>query len=495
MPRASSNHRSFSLVGKLWLIPLLSIGTFVLLLLPAIFRRDDNFRSDRLSDLQKVVMKYFPNHSGNWTTTQILNSLDMELDRLEFEGTRLHSDIQRQKSLPKIWRTPTMPLSPSSSAFVPTIQKLRKSFLDMFGMATGAAIQLNSTTDDAPKLTPYEFQERRKHVDNIHRLLKKELEQLTAPFNHWREFHAKVLADYIHQRFQDIQNLATCDPTEILICDAFSSTRLETILHELIACSTASITLNRTIVFPSYDSPVPPPTFDWSNYIVSPSPKCQRSQQKTHLLQEPRYETTFYSRTGSEQSAEQPMPRNYKDFISQFHPDPDAWWTGQMLENIWRLRPRLQEEFKDKHDVIGFRPDVVGVHIQRPSHGRLSKDDSELLADYMAVIAEHYQRLDPSTDLDQRKLYVVSDIPVVYAELRLRYPQYTVLSSQNVLPRLTGRHTAKDETMLKSIADMWFLEKTSHLVCSATSKICRMAHAIIQTKAFDAQSRLDLGGL
>ena len=88
--RPSSN---FSFV-KLALVSLLSLTAFFLLLLPAILNRKNPLSSNSYGELELIVVKYFPDDTGNWTRKQISDALSMEMELLTFEHTRLLSDIQ-----------------------------------------------------------------------------------------------------------------------------------------------------------------------------------------------------------------------------------------------------------------------------------------------------------------------------------------------------------------------------------------------------------------
>ncbi|OQV21682.1 putative Alpha-(1,6)-fucosyltransferase [Hypsibius exemplaris] len=250
-------------------------------------------------------------------------------------------------------------------------------------------------------------------------------------------------------------------------------------LHYGVTCIAASFALNRTTILRLgnwiYTKGL---TNRWEDYFVPPSPKCQWTPYSEPLTvwrnaSHNALNTVLYPLDVFNVQYFKPfrVAESFADRLRHFHGRPWIWWIGQLLVNLFRVQTDFEDLFAKRAKAIGFKSPIVGVHVRR-SDKTASEARAYDLEAYMALVEEYYDRLELTQKVDQRRVFLASDAPSVYVEFRMKYPQYALVHNQAAAKSSARKETRRSEDSLRGImADMYFLAKTDHLVCTMSSNM------------------------
>jgi glycoprotein 6-alpha-L-fucosyltransferase len=119
------------------------------------------------------------------------------------------------------------------------------------------------------------------------------------------------------------------------------------------------------------------------------------------------------------------LPSQLFPRLERLFEEPDIWWVGQILKFLTRLRPNYQKLVRKTAAKIGIKSPIAGVHIRR---GNKAKEVwLEPLENYMNKVKEFYDIIELSRQIDQKRVFIVTDEPSVIDEVKQKYPDYEFL--------------------------------------------------------------------
>ena len=106
---------------------------------------------------------------------------------------------------------------------------------------------------------------------------------------------------------------------------------------------------------------------------------------------------------------------------------------AQFVKYIMRLPSGLQKVLNATVKSQNMKSPVVGVHVRRTD--KLKKEASfRGVEEYMKFVAEYYQELEvrQGRPVEEKKVYLATDDPEVFAACRQKFPQYVFLGDASI---------------------------------------------------------------
>ncbi|CAG9123083.1 unnamed protein product [Plutella xylostella] len=177
------------------------------------------------------------------------------------------------------------------------------------------------------------------------------------------------------------------------------------------------------------------------------------------------------------------VPKDLAARVLKFNGDPAAWWIGQVLKFILRPRPEMQRAINETIAKMNFQRPIVGIHIRRTD-----KVGAEAafhhIHEYMKHVKQYYDKLQLSTDVRARRVYIATDDPNALSDARSKYPDYTFHGDPSIAKTAAHRrYTPLSLTGL--LVDLQLLSSCDYIVCTFSS----------QTAAHRRYTPLSLTGL
>lgn len=93
-----------------------------------------------------------------------------------------------------------------------------------------------------------------------------------------------------------------------------------------------------------------------------------------------------------------------------------------------------------------------------------------LLQEYMNLVDDYFRRLEMTTPVERRRVYVASDDLGVFKDIQKYYPQYMVLGDA-AISKVAKQNRFSKESLWGLITDIHFLSKSDYLVGSFASNV------------------------
>ncbi|XP_003375106.1 alpha-(1,6)-fucosyltransferase [Trichinella spiralis] len=183
------------------------------------------------------------------------------------------------------------------------------------------------------------------------------------------------------------------------------------------------------------------------------------------------------------------FPKELADELLQVHSYPPVWWIGQFVRYLMRFVDSVKLDLDEKLETYGFRHPIVGIHVRRTDK-LLSEASFHSVKEYMEEVENWYdvQMLHNDSFLPaggKRAVYVATDEPTVFDDLKREYPNYLFIGSYEVAKSATAQKRYTDASLHGIIADVHFLSLCDFLVCTFSSQVCRLAYELMQTRGDD----------
>ncbi|KRX16934.1 Alpha-(1,6)-fucosyltransferase [Trichinella nelsoni] len=183
------------------------------------------------------------------------------------------------------------------------------------------------------------------------------------------------------------------------------------------------------------------------------------------------------------------FPKELADELLQVHSYPPVWWIGQFVRYLMRFVDSVKLDLDEKLETYGFRHPIVGIHVRRTDK-LLSEASFHSVKEYMEEVENWYdvQMLHNDSFLPadgKRAVYVATDDPTVFDDLKREYPNYLFIGSNEVAKSATVQKRYTDASLNGIIADVHFLSLCDFLVCTFSSQVCRLAYELMQTRGDD----------
>ncbi|KAL7061923.1 hypothetical protein AAHC03_0995 [Spirometra sp. Aus1] len=186
------------------------------------------------------------------------------------------------------------------------------------------------------------------------------------------------------------------------------------------------------------------------------------------------------------------LPPEWASALEGLHGDPFAWFRGQLLAFILRLKDeafksRLEAEIRDIRRQMPseyFTCPVAGIHVRRTDKIKLKEAEFHNLSEYMPPVERFFQRklmeyqLKTGSNVSppwskRKRVFLASDDPSVFKEARRLYPDYEFIGDEK---RATSAYIHSVRATLGIYTDVRMLASTDFLSCTMSSNICRMAY-------------------
>lgn len=286
----------------------------------------------------------------------------------------------------------------------------------------------------------------------------------------------KSVQDEIQEKLKALQNPVNCKQASVLICEGKVNSRQTQscgwgcMVHFAAKCLQAAYSSQRTMILNAS-------FFGLDQYFMPLSDTCQDSD----LLQDTTYEWPYNM---TEKIVKMHQFSNYKghypamrglppflpqDLIDRIHwitPDPEKWFTGQFVSYLLRLKDERLKSSKK-----------LAIHVRRGD--KIQEAYFYDVSKYLNHIEDHLQvqkcknsKMDPKPSL-----FVATDDQTALQDANSFASDFVIFGNEtaaelasDILQRFTP------ETHYNVVQDFFQLANSTHLVCTLSSNLCRLAY-------------------
>ncbi|XP_048483245.1 alpha-(1,6)-fucosyltransferase isoform X2 [Plutella xylostella] len=309
-------------------------------------------------------------------------------------------------------------------------------------------------------------------------------------YQEWREAEAANASDLVQRRLRYLQNPADCANARKLVCNLNKGCGFGCQMHHLVYCLIFAYATERTLIVNSKGWRYNTKGWDYTFYPLSET--CTTTfDDKVHpwpAQSEAKVISLPYIDSISRKPQFLPLtvPKDLAARVLKFNGDPAAWWIGQVLKFILRPRPEMQRAINETIAKMNFQRPIVGIHIRRTD-----KVGAEAafhhIHEYMKHVKQYYDKLQLSTDVRARRVYIATDDPNALSDARSKYPDYTFHGDPSIAKTAAHRrYTPLSLTGL--LVDLQLLSSCDYIVCTFSSQIGRLAYEMMQANRADASN-------
>lgn len=310
----------------------------------------------------------------------------------------------------------------------------------------------------------------------------------------WRMQEAKDLADIVQSRLQNLQNPADCATAKKAVCD-LTQAKCGTCcqLNHVIYCLVMAYATQRTLILDStnwngneqgWEALFKPLSDTCVNSNGTSSAKWPGTKD-TQVLQIP------YRLEVNVDFMPPTIPQDLSERLIRLHGHPGVWWMGQLFKYLLRPNDVLEGILKEKESIMDFKNPIAGIQVRRSDkvEGPQKEGSFHSLEEYMFYVEHHFKLLELEIPGIQRTVYIATDEPKLFEEAKTKYPHYTFLGDPNIASLVKDTSTRSSDTALKGLlADIHFLSKSDFIVCTFSSRVCKLAYTLMQTYHPDASA-------
>ncbi|XP_063884468.1 alpha-(1,6)-fucosyltransferase-like isoform X2 [Scylla paramamosain] len=309
----------------------------------------------------------------------------------------------------------------------------------------------------------------------------------------WRQKEAAILTQEVQRRIHALQNPMNCSNAKKIVCRMSRDGGAASLIHHLVYCIMAAYGSGKTFVLHSRGwryspdgwevlfEPLSHTCVNISSGVIDPWPGTNESEA-----------VMFPDWDRSEpKPAHQPMavPVDIASRLQRFHEMPSAWWVGQFISYMMRIRPEMQQIINQVQMQLNFSHPIVGVHVRRTD--KTSEAKLFPIEEYMIHVENYYQSLDLKSPLGvpaHRRVFLASDQSSLITEAKKKYQNYEFLWHKNNAENMQNRYNLL--SFKDFITELYFLAHSDFLVCTFSSNVCRLAYEMMQSVHADAPSRI-----
>lgn len=326
------------------------------------------------------------------------------------------------------------------------------------------------------------------------RALLKDVEKLAAVdgYTAWRAKEAASLSDLVQRRLRYLQNPKDCSTARKLLCNLNKGCGYGCQLHHIVYCLIVAYGTERTMILrsqgwkyhragweevfkPVSDTCTDPSGSSTSNWPGLASTQVVMLPIIDSLSPRPPYLPLA-------------VPLDLAPRIARLHGDPIVWWVGQFLKYLLRPQSSTTNMLETAREKFNFQKPVVGVHIRRTDKvGTEAAFHS--VDEYMFAVEEYYKQLALTETITVKRIYLASDDPKVFSDIRNKYPEYDVIGDPSVAKSAAVATRYSDSSLNGIVMDIHFLSLCDYLICTFSSQVCRVAYEIMQNLHPDAADR------
>nr|DAA64668.1 TPA_inf: alpha1,6 fucosyltransferase [Strigamia maritima] len=300
----------------------------------------------------------------------------------------------------------------------------------------------------------------------------------------WREREAKSLSDLIQRRLHYLQNPKDCKNAKKLNCNLNKGCGYGCQIHHVVYCFIVAYGSGRTLILNSkgwrYNKD------GWESVFKPVSDSCTSTMGVGSAMWPGYGDAQVLDLPIIDSISPRPdylplaIPRDLAARMQRLHGDPIVWWVGQFLKYLLRPQPNLQANIDEMTDKLGFKKPIVGIHVRRTD--KVGTEAAfHKLHEYMLHAGEFYQQLALRQNVTERRIYLASDDPNVFAEAKRSFPGFEFIGDPNIAKSAAMATRYTDSSLRGIILDVHFLSMSDYLVCTFSSQVCRIAYEIMQT--------------
>ncbi|XP_069976915.1 alpha-(1,6)-fucosyltransferase [Penaeus vannamei] len=305
----------------------------------------------------------------------------------------------------------------------------------------------------------------------------------------WRRQEAEDLSELVQHRLRVLQHPEDCNSARKLYCKFSGWSRgIGSQLHHLTFCFVAAYATQRTLILD---------TEGWYNtsrgldeFFLPLSNSCA-SANLSEMVPWPGTDSLLVEFPANDYPQPFPpyfprsVPKDISERLARLHGDPFAWWVGQFFQYAMRMNSHFEEYIRHLALRIGFERPIVGIQIRRTD--KMTNGLTFIpLKTFMDAVAEFYDDLELRQKVRTRRVFVATDDPSVIKEAKEKYPDYQFVYMEESIASADMQMRRSDVNLRYYMADTYFLSRSSYLVCTMTSNLCRLTYEIMQTLHDDA---------
>lgn len=311
-------------------------------------------------------------------------------------------------------------------------------------------------------------------------------------FAEWRQAENEDLSNLVQRRLTYLQNPKNCKTARKLICDLNKGCGYGCQLHHAVYCFIVAYGSERTLILKSrgwrYSRP------GWEKVFLPISNTCTNPEGISRSGWPGNPNIQVISLPIIDSLSPRPpylplsIPEDLAPRIIRIHGDPIVWWIGQFLKYLLRPQPDISKMLADYKEKLGFRKPIVGVHIRRTD--KVGTEAAfHKLSEYMFHVEEYYKSLALTETVSQKRVYIATDEPKIFEEVRKNYPDYEIVGDISIAKSAAVNSRYSENSLSGIITDIHLLSLTDYLVCTFSSQVCRVAYEIMNNLNHDAAHR------
>ncbi|XP_064470144.1 alpha-(1,6)-fucosyltransferase-like [Ornithodoros turicata] len=270
------------------------------------------------------------------------------------------------------------------------------------------------------------------------------------------------------------QNQDNC--STVLSCRLASPHGFSSGIHDVLWCLVRGVQLKRPVIVDSelwhYDP------YGWSRIFLPLSYKCPEKPDRSS--------TWPGDNISKNRGSILDIPDDIAAELVRLHTDPYAWWFGQFMAYIMRPSVSLFDNLSETKRNITFGSPIVGLHVRRTDKG--SEASYHEVEEYMEHAEEYFANIAGPVP---RRIYVATEEPSVFRELRKKFPRYLFLGDEKASQDASNRSTRYSPSALQAVVkDIFLLSQCDLVVCTLSSGVCRVAYELMQERRTDATSHI-----
>ncbi|KAF2881553.1 hypothetical protein ILUMI_24629 [Ignelater luminosus] len=279
----------------------------------------------------------------------------------------------------------------------------------------------------------------------------------------WRKREVSKLSNLVQRRFYQLQNPPDCRNAKQIVCDLNVHHSFGIQLHRIVFCFIVAYRTQRTLILKSdnwyYGQG------RWNDVFKPISNTCIDFNENdfydfyTQIVNLP-VVIDFISPTSS--YLRLAIPEDLAPRLVRLHDNPVVWWIEQILKYVYRPNEKTAAFLQNASANLGFKRPIVGVHVRR------------------------------TDKIGKRRIYLATDNPEVITKARNEYPHYEILDDSTIAKTASAVNRCFLTALKGIIFDLHMLSMSDFLVCTFSSRVCRLAYEIMQNYFPDASAKVKL---
>ncbi|XP_077561739.1 alpha-(1,6)-fucosyltransferase-like [Haemaphysalis longicornis] len=285
------------------------------------------------------------------------------------------------------------------------------------------------------------------------------------------------LKNMVRRSIERNQNEGNC--SQALICRLHNPYGFSSAIHDVLWCLARGLALGRPVLVDSEPWHYAPS--GWQRAFLPLSFACPEATGRSAS-----HSTWPGENLSPNRAALLEIPRDVGEALVDLHSDPYGWWFGQLMAYIMRPSEELTELVAETKRKLSFRSPIVGLHIRRTD--KESEASFHETEEYMEHAEEFFASTGPQVP---RRVFVATDEPAVFRELRDRFHNYSFLGDEAASEVARNERRRYSVSSLLSLAkDLLLLAECDLVVCTLSSGVCRVVYELMQARRTDATANL-----